>query len=47
MSAFLISWQLQYKAGGGETGEIQREEDKRVKKKSLGREKKTKGRRKR
>lgn len=31
MSAFLISWQPQYKVGAGETGEIQKEEDKRAK----------------
>ena len=43
MSTFLISWQLQYKAGGGgETGEIKKEEDKRVKEKDLGKKKKLK-----
>jgi len=35
LSAFLISWQLQYKADGGETGQIQKEEDKKVKEKGL------------
>lgn len=35
MSAFLISWQLQYKANVGKTGDTQRKENKGVKEKGL------------